>query len=117
MSDTDCGVTNTLKVIGSKWTVLILRDLIDGKKRFGELHRSLKGISPKTLSIRLQELEREKIVKKKIFAEIPLHVEYSLTDKGQSLNEIICAMRQWGECHKVLSVKKNNSEITTLSAD
>lgn len=113
MNEPDCGVTNTLKVIGSKWTVLILRDLIEGKKRFGELQRSLTGISPKTLSLRLQELEREKIVKKKIFAEIPLHVEYSLTEKGNSLNEIICAMRNWGECHKVTSTKKDQP-IKTL---
>ena len=113
MNEQDCGVTNTLKVIGSKWTVLILRDLMESKKRFGELQRSLKGISPKTLSIRLQELEREKIVKKKIFAEVPLHVEYSLTEKGESLNEIICAMRNWGECHTV-SNKQKNSNSTSL---
>lgn len=116
MNETDCGVSNTLKVIGSKWTVLILRDLIAGKKRFGELQRSLKGISPKTLSLRLQELEREKIIKKKIFAEIPLHVEYSLTEKGESLNEIICAMRSWGECHKVRATIKDK-KVISLPAD
>ena len=95
MDDKTCGVSKTMKIIGSKWTIFILRDLFNGKKRFGELQRSLKGISPKTLSLRLQELEREKIIKKKIFAEIPLHVEYSLTQKGDSLNEIICEMRKW----------------------
>jgi DNA-binding HxlR family transcriptional regulator len=101
MDPCTCGVSKTLKVIGSKWTILILHDLFEGKKRFGELLKSQKGISPKTLSIRLQELERFGIVKKKVFAEIPLHVEYSLTKKGQSLNEIICKMREWGECHEV----------------
>lgn len=106
MNHNDCGVSKTLKIVGSKWTILILRDLFDGKKRFGELQRSLKGISPKTLSLRLQELEREKIINKKIFAEVPLHVEYSLTTKGQSLNEIICAMRNWGECHRVKGPQK-----------
>jgi len=116
MNESDCGVTNTLKVIGSKWTVLILRDLIEGKKRFGELQRSLTGISPKTLSLRLRELEREKIIKKKIFAEIPLHVEYSLTEKGNSLNEIICAMRNWGEYNK-LAKPNNQQNITPISAD
>ncbi len=116
MNEADCGVTNTLKVIGSKWTVLILRDLMESKKRFGELQRSLKSISPKTLSLRLQELEREKIVRKKIFAEIPLHVEYSLTEKGQSLNEIICAMRNWGECHKVRNTKQKETS-SSLSVD
>ncbi len=87
----------TLKIIGSKWTILILRELCEGTKRFGELQRSLEGISPKTLSLRLQQLEKDGIVKKKVFAEVPLRVEYSLTSKGLSLKEIIGKMRQWGE--------------------
>src|SRR5581483_9108891 len=90
-------VTRTIKIIGSKWTVLIIRELCEGTKRFGELERALHGISPKTLSLRLKELERHGIIKKKVFAEIPLHVEYSLTKKGQSLREIIEQMRAWGE--------------------
>lgn len=93
-------VANTLKIIGSKWTVLILRELCEGTKRFGQLERSLFGISPKTLSLRLKQLERDGVVKKKIFPEIPLHVEYSLTQKGQSLREIIIKMREWGESYK-----------------
>lgn len=91
-----CGVAKTLKVIGSKWTMFILHTLFDGTKRFGELQRSLEGISPKTLSLRLQELEKEGIVKKKVFAEVPLHVEYSLTAKGKSLKEIFIKMAEWG---------------------
>ena len=90
-------VMKTLKIIGSKWTVLILRELCEGTKRFGELQRSLPGISPKTLSVRLDELEQNGIVKRKIFKEIPLHVEYSLTSRGESLREIIGKMREWGE--------------------
>lgn len=90
-------VSKTIKIIGSKWTVLILRELCEGTKRFGELQRSLEGISPKTLSLRLKELERQKIVHKKIFKEVPLHVEYSLTPRGQSLRKIIEKMREWGE--------------------
>jgi DNA-binding HxlR family transcriptional regulator len=97
MDSKTCGVTKTLKIIGSKWTVLILRDLFDGKKRFAQLQRSLTGISPKTLSTRLTELQHEGIIKRKVFAEVPLHVEYSLTDKGESLRDIICKMREWGE--------------------
>lgn len=89
-------VTNTLKIIGSKWTVLILRDLCEGTKRFGQLERSLVGISPRTLSLRLVQLEKDGIVKKKVFAEVPPHVEYSLTPKGQSLREIIVKMHDWG---------------------
>jgi DNA-binding HxlR family transcriptional regulator len=97
MNTQKCGVTETMKVIGSKWTILILHNLCEGTKRFGELQRALPGISPKTLSTRLQQLEKDKIVKKKIFAEIPLHVEYSLTEKGLSLKKIIEMMRMWGE--------------------
>ena len=94
--DKSC-VTKTIKIIGSKWTILILRELCEGTKRFGEFQRGLPGISPKTLSLRLRELEKHGIVKKKIFKEIPLHVEYSLTTRGESLRAIIDQMREWGE--------------------
>lgn len=90
-------LSKTLKVIGSKWTIPILHQLCGGTKRFGQLARSLPGVSPKTLSLRLRELERDGIVKKKVFAEVPLHVEYSLTPKGQSLRDIITKMKAWGE--------------------
>lgn len=93
----NCGVAKTLKIIGSKWTMLILHNLFDEKKRFGELQRTLEGISPKTLSLRLQELEQEHIVEKKVFTEVPLHVEYSLTTKGKSLGEMFKKMDEWGE--------------------
>ena len=92
-----CGVSITMKLIGSKWTILILHQLCAGTKRFGELQRLLPGISPKTLSERLKELETEGIVNKKVFAEIPLHVEYSLTKKGETLKSIINQMADWGE--------------------
>lgn len=91
-----CGVEKTLKIIGTKWTILIIRDLCDGTRRFGQLQRSLEGISPRTLALRLKQLEDEGIVKRKAFQEIPLHVEYSLTTKGNSLRDIIEKMRQWG---------------------
>ncbi len=92
-----CGVEKTLKIIGSKWTMNILHNLFGGKKRFGELQNLLSGISSKTLSLRLKELEKEKIVSKKVFAEIPLRVEYSLTEKGESLKSIFNRMAKWGE--------------------
>jgi len=92
-----CGVTNALKVIGSKWTILILRDLCEEKKRFGELQRSLEGISPRTLSQRLQELEKQGIISKAVFAEVPPRVEYALTERGKSLKKIIGQIREWGE--------------------
>lgn len=97
MKNEDCGVAKTISLIGGKWTILIIRDLLDGKKRFVELEKSLGPISPRTLSIRLQELEKCGIISKKVYAEVPLHVEYKLTKKGRSLNEVIGSMRQWGE--------------------
>ena len=96
-SHDNCAVTKTLKIIGSKWTMLLLHNIFDGKKRFGELQRALPGISPKTLSQRLQELEKEGIVDKKVFAEVPLHVEYSLTEKGKSLRGVFRSLENWGK--------------------
>lgn len=92
-----CGIEKTLKVVGQKWTLLIIRDLCEGTKRFGELQRSLGGISPRTLALRLNQLEEERIVKRKVFKEIPLHVEYTLTPKGESLREVVYKMREWGD--------------------
>jgi len=91
-----CGVNSTIKIIGKKWTILILHELCGGTKRFGQIQRTLLGISPKTLSERLKELEKDGLVNKKVFAEIPLHVEYSLTPKGKSLEKIINQMANWG---------------------
>lgn len=93
---TDCGVTKALKVIGGKWSMHILHQLCDETQRFGELQKALPGISPRTLSYRLKELEDEGIVKKKIFPVVPLHVEYSLTPKGQALKEIFKKIEIWG---------------------
>ena len=92
----NCGVAKTLKIVGSKWTMLILHNLFEGKNRFGEIEKSLKGISPKTLSLRLTQLEKDGIIKKKVFAEVPLHVEYHLTAKGESLSKIFDQMANWG---------------------
>ncbi|WP_227767930.1 winged helix-turn-helix transcriptional regulator [Zhaonella formicivorans] len=91
-----CPVEITLNLIGSKWKVLILRDLLRGPKRFGELHRGIKGISQKMLTQHLREMERDGLVNRKVFAEIPPRVEYSLTETGQSLKPILEAMHEWG---------------------
>ncbi len=93
----NCGVTKTLKIIGSKWSLHILHQLFDEKKRFSQLQRALNGISPKTLSFRLKELEREGLLKRKIFPVIPLHVEYTLTPKGKALKDVFKKMEEWGE--------------------
>lgn len=91
-----CGIEKTAKIIAKKWTVLIIRDLLDGKKRFGELQESV-SLNPRTLSQRLEELRENKIVTKKIFKEVPAHVEYELTKKGKGLAQIVKQMRKWGE--------------------
>lgn len=96
-SDKECSVVKTLKIVGSKWTILIIRDLLDGKKRFGELRKSLSGVSPKTLSERLKSLEKEGIATKKIYPEVPPRVEYALTRQGKSLASIIISMKEWGD--------------------
>lgn len=92
-----CPVEKTLKVIGKKYSALIIRDLLTGKKRFGELLTSLSGISPRTLSARLDELEKDKVIKRKVFPVIPLHVEYRLTQRGTDLHEILEQMSKWGQ--------------------
>ena len=94
-----CYVAETLKVIGSKWTMMILHNLFEGRNRFGQLQRELKTISPKTLSQRLDDLEKTGVLKRKVFTEIPLHVEYSLTEKGNSLKEIFKDLESWGRDH------------------
>ena len=91
-----CPIERTLSIIDGKWTILILRDLFNGTKRFGELRSSLAGISPKTLSQRLKGLEAQSIVERVIYPEIPPRVEYSLTEKGKSLRTILDQMRAWG---------------------
>lgn len=91
-----CGLAKTLKIIGSKWTLMILYSLFDGTKRFGELQDGL-GLSPRTLALRLQQLEQDKIITKKVFAEVPPRVEYTLTDKGRSLSKAIKDLSVWGD--------------------
>jgi len=92
----ECSIEKALNVLQGKWTFLIIRDLFDGTRRFGELRKSLHGISPKTLSERLRELEEKGVVKRTAYATIPPTVEYSLTDKGKSLKPIIKDMKLWG---------------------
>jgi DNA-binding HxlR family transcriptional regulator len=92
----ECTVERTLEVIGGKWTTLILRDLLSGTKRFGELRSSLGSIPPKTLTERLRNLEEQGALERVQFPEIPPRVEYTLTDKGRALGAIIEAMAHWG---------------------
>ncbi len=91
-----CPVARTAELIGNKWTPLIIRDLVKGEKRFSELERSLRGISPKTLSERLKKLEDARVVNRKCYAEVPPRVEYTLTAKGIALLPVIDSMRAYG---------------------
>lgn len=92
-----CGVCATSEILCSKWTAIIVRDLAECESRFCELERSLDGISPRTLSLRLKELEDNGIVERRTFAEVPPRVEYALTKKGEALIPIVDAMRKYGE--------------------
>jgi DNA-binding HxlR family transcriptional regulator len=94
--DYSCPVRACADLVCSKWTILVLRDLSEGRSRFCELERSLAGISPRTLSLRLRALEEESIVRRRTFPEVPPRVEYQLTDKGRALLPLIEDMRQYG---------------------
>ncbi len=91
-----CPVCATADLICGKWTILVIRDLADGRSRFCELERSLKGISPRTLSLRLRALEEEGIVHRRTFPEVPPRVEYALTEKGRARVPSIDSMRTYG---------------------
>jgi DNA-binding HxlR family transcriptional regulator len=92
----ECPVLATARIVSGKWTLLILRDLAEGPRRFGELERSLAGISPRTLSHRLRALEDESILERRVYAEVPPRVDYRLTAKGRHLVPIVDAMRTYG---------------------
>ncbi len=89
-------IEKTLQVIGSKWTVLIIRELMGGVMRFGELEKSLTGISPRTLSLRLSSMEDHGIVERKVYPEVPPRVEYKLSPLGKSLEPVLKTMNNWG---------------------
>ena len=92
-----CPVETTLMLIGDKWKVLILRDLMPGTRRFGELKKSIGSVSQKVLTAQLRDMEAKGLVRRKVYAEVPPRVEYSLTDLGRSLKPILDAMWNWGE--------------------
>ena len=95
-----CPVETTLMIIGDKWKVLILRDLMDGTKRFGELKKSIGSVSQKVLTAQLRDMEEKKLLERKVYAEVPPRVEYTLTEIGYSLKPILDAMSAWGEQYK-----------------
>ena len=96
MANSDCPVCRTADIVCGKWTLLVIRDLAEQCSRFCELERSLAGISPRTLSLRLRALEEEGIVRRRTYAEVPPRVEYVLTEKGRALIPLIDDMRRYG---------------------
>lgn len=95
-----CPVETTLALIGDKWKVLILRDLMPGTKRFGELKKSIGSVSQKVLTAQLRNMEQSGLINRKVYAEVPPRVEYSLTELGKSLKPILDSMQSWGEKYK-----------------
>lgn len=95
-----CPVETTLTLIGDKWKVLILRDLLTGTKRFGELKKSVGNVSQKVLTAQLRGMEESGLLTRTVYAEVPPRVEYTLTDLGESLKPILDAMLNWGEKYK-----------------
>lgn len=92
-----CPIAKTLEIIGGKWTILIIRDLLKKPRRFLELQKTIGGANPRTLSARLKDLEEYGIIKKKIYPEIPPHTEYALTKKGLTLSGVLEQMKKWGK--------------------
>lgn len=96
-----CPVETTLALIGDKWKVLILRDLMPGTKRFGELKKSIGHVSQKVLTAQLRDMEENGLLHRRTYAEVPPRVEYSLTDLGRSLKPVLDALQEWGARYKV----------------
>lgn len=92
-----CPVETTLMIIGNKWKVLILRDLMNGTMRFGELRKSVGGVSQKVLTAQLRDMESRGLVSRTVYAEVPPRVEYTLTESGRSLKPVLDALQIWGE--------------------
>ena len=109
-----CPVQTTLDLISSRWVILILRDLFMGTKRFGELMRSLEGISQKVLTANLRSMEDLGIINRKVYPEVPPRVEYSLTELGISLKPVIASMFDWGMAYKEMNGEKTNEFIEAL---
>lgn len=99
-----CPVETTLMLISDRWKVLIIRDLLDGTKRFGELKRSVGNISQKVLTANLRSMEEDGLLTREVFPEVPPRVEYTLTETGYSLKPILDSMVMWGENYKAKNI-------------
>jgi len=114
--DPTCPVCRTAELVCGKWTLLLVRDLAEGRSRFCELERSLSGISPRTLSLRLRALEEEGVVERHTYPEVPPRVEYALTEKGRALLPIVEGMRNYGE-HWLLAGRCEDAVRVVLSPE
>ena len=112
-----CPVEITLSLIADKWKFLIIRDLLTGTKRFGELQRSIGRVSQKVLTNNLRQMEKTGLVSRKVYAEVPPKVEYSLTDLGKSLKPILDSMVNWGEDYRKNSCQKGRPFLTTADSN
>jgi DNA-binding HxlR family transcriptional regulator len=111
MNENPCPVGCCAEIISGKWTLLLIRDLADGSQRFCELERSLQGISPRTLSLRLRALEENGIVERRTYPEVPPRVEYALTEKGKALVPLIEDMRAYGQRWLLDSERRRRSAV------
>ena len=113
MLNSDCPVCRTAEIVCGKWTLLVIRDLADGRSRFCELERSLAGISPRTLSLRLRALEEEGIVERRTYPEVPPRVEYELTPLGRSLLSVVLDLAAWAvDNHKEIQSNRAAAALT-----
>ncbi len=92
----ECSIEKALEIIGGKWSFLVIKELFDGTKRFGELQRAIPKISPKALTDTLRHLEAHEVLTRETFPTVPVTVEYTLTEKGHSLNKMLKEMKKWG---------------------
>jgi DNA-binding HxlR family transcriptional regulator len=112
-----CPVEITLTLLGNKWKVLILREVFTGTKRFGELSRGIPGVSQKMLTQQLRQMERDNLIQRKIYAEVPPRVEYSLTEAGKSLKPILDAMHKWGKEYQLRQGAAPSSSVDEPRSD
>lgn len=103
-----CPVATIVALVGNKWKLLIIRNLLGGTQRFNEMRRTIPGISQKVLTDNLRELEHDELIVRKVYAEVPPRVEYSLSDLGKTLQPVFDSMIAWGEKYQAMVKGENN---------
>lgn len=111
----DCGVAHTLTLIGGRWKPTILWRLLDGKMRYNEVKKSITGISERVLVLQLRELENDGLIKRIIYPEVPPRVEYELTSLGQSMEDLLQHMSDWGVMHRKMTGKANTTKALAVA--